>query len=238
MNTEPIVSPLSPPNKRQNSSDNYYEDVTPRFARDSAIPAPLNASPSAANAVLSYNSTTPMSAHPALALSPTSANQNASTTPTSAHPGFGATPTSAHANNSYPIPRPESRNGGLSPLQPIEQSLDGTYEDPHAGNRSPAESDRSNFTSISQRGINPQWNPSLSPSGAPHGPRRPAPSAVASQRNELLLSSNPDFELPGAGAGKNRQPRGRKFSLGTPAHSPMGTVPRSAYEGAGYPEQN
>lgn len=75
-----------------------------------------------------------------------------------------------------------------------------SYEDVRTmpeGTRSPAESDRSTFTSISQRGINPRWHP---PPAMPGGygnsavpPRRPV------QRNdvsEVLLNSNPDFELP------------------------------------------
>lgn len=62
---------------------------------------------------------------------------------------------------------------------------------------SPAHSDNSNFTSISQRGINPDWQP---PPGL-LGPRGPGPRSMAprsSQRNEEILASNPDFMLPGA----------------------------------------
>jgi hypothetical protein len=38
-----------------------------------------------------------------------------------------------------------------------------SYEDIQEGARSPAESDRSNFTSVSQRGINPRWTPNDGP---------------------------------------------------------------------------
>lgn len=60
--------------------------------------------------------------------------------------------------------------------------------------RSPAaESDRSTFTSISQRGVNPRWDPPPPPVIA----RRPV------NRQTDVLSSNPDFELPSRGATRN-----------------------------------
>jgi hypothetical protein len=80
------------------------------------------------------------------------------------------------------------------------------------GPRSPtAESDRSNFTSISQRGINPRWNPPPMPNQAP---RRPV-----QQRQDMLLNNNPDFELGG-----NRG--------GSPPRTGNGLVPGSAYPSA------
>ncbi|KAF4124627.1 SUR7/PalI family [Geosmithia morbida] len=119
----------------------------------------------------------------------------------------------------------------------------GYDEDVHAlnnGARSPAESERSTFTSISQRGINPYWNgggpgPSgLGPAQAPpplnYGgggggipPRRPVP---AQQQRQDMLLDNPDFQLPGgAGASKPGTGGGRM--------PPAGTVPGSAYPGGG-----
>jgi hypothetical protein len=90
------------------------------------------------------------------------------------------------------------------------------YEDVHAGAdgaRSPAESERSNFTSVSQRGVNPRWNP--------HGQHPPMPSQgmparrAVQQRQDMLLD-NPDFQLPGGRGGK-------------PKHGMQGMVPGSAY---------
>ncbi|KAH8802860.1 SUR7/PalI family-domain-containing protein [Xylogone sp. PMI_703] len=94
-----------------------------------------------------------------------------------------------------------------------------------SGSRSPAESERSNFTSVSQRGINPRWNGQ--PGYAPPlpGNRRPPQHQ---QRNEMLLNSNPDFELPSARGGRNAGP-GRG---GRPPPGP-GMVPNSAYPGSG-----
>lgn len=75
------------------------------------------------------------------------------------------------------------------------------------GARSPAESERSNFTSISQRGINPRWPGNNPPptmmmgfGGVP--PRRPV-----QQKPDILLDTNPDFQLPakrGGGVGRGR----------------------------------
>jgi len=71
------------------------------------------------------------------------------------------------------------------------------------GSRSPAISERSGFTSVSQRPVNPRWNPGPMPgpmSGPGYGqmlPRRPV------NRAPDLLANNPDFELPGVGRGIN-----------------------------------
>ncbi|KAJ4298494.1 regulator of ime2 [Collariella sp. IMI 366227] len=66
-----------------------------------------------------------------------------------------------------------------------------SYED--IPTRSLADSERSNLTSVSQRGVNPRWNqPSQAP-GTVYGnsaiPRRPV------ERSEMVLDGNPDFEL-------------------------------------------
>jgi hypothetical protein len=83
------------------------------------------------------------------------------------------------------------------------------YEDPHqAGARSPTISERSAFTSVSQRGVNPRWAPPPGPI-----PRRPV------NRNEVnVLNSNPDFQLPNTRGGAS-PPRGGAM------------IPGSAYPG-------
>ncbi|PNY25153.1 pH-response regulator protein palI/RIM9 [Tolypocladium capitatum] len=100
------------------------------------------------------------------------------------------------------------------PPPPVEPM----YEDVHAtvgGSRSPAESERSNFTSISQRGVNPRWNPNPPPMPQYQGvpPRRPVQQQ---QRRQDMLLDNPDFQLP-----SNRL-------HGTPRGGP-GMIPGSAY---------
>ncbi|KAK6085409.1 pH-response regulator protein palI/prr-5 [Seiridium cupressi] len=83
-------------------------------------------------------------------------------------------------------------------LQPGPGPEATNFEDPHqlgAGARSPAISERSTFTSVSQRGVNPRWNPAPGPPGAFGQPisRRPV------NRNEVnILNNNPDFQLPGS----------------------------------------
>lgn len=117
---------------------------------------------------------------------------------------------------------PVANNQPLPPL-PIEP----IYEDVHAGNagaRSPAESERSTFTSISQRGINPRWNPNPNPPPLPYqqGPSQPyhqgppprRPVQQQQQQRQDMILDNPDFQMP-----HNRAARG------------PGMVPGSAYPG-------
>lgn len=74
-----------------------------------------------------------------------------------------------------------------------------SYEDTPPGSSSPVASEHSTFTSISQRGVNPRWIPPVPPPPPPGSyggnptPRRPA------DRSEVILASNPDFQLPGRG---------------------------------------
>ena len=85
------------------------------------------------------------------------------------------------------------RRTSPSHLQPSS-----SYEDMPEGTRSPAASDHSNYTSISQRGINPAWKPppgqglGMGMGGVPN--RRPV------QPPDVLMG-NPDFELPGGARG-------------------------------------
>lgn len=60
------------------------------------------------------------------------------------------------------------------------------------GARSPAISESSHYTSISQRGINPNWQP-----GQPY-----AAPQQQQMRRDVLLGANPDFVVPGAGPGR------------------------------------
>lgn len=91
-------------------------------------------------------------------------------------------------------------------------------EDAHSGSRSPAESERSNFTSVSRRGVNPRWQEAYA---EPLPSRRPVPP----QQNDILLNSNPDFQIPGARGGLGgRMP-------GAPPRAGGGMVPGSAYPG-------
>ena len=118
-----------------------------------------------------------------------------------------------------PIDHDYSQQYGHQPqmLHPGYDEMHGAVE---GGSRSPAESDRSNFTSISQRGVNPRWEqqPPM-PQGRHYG-RPPAGPAQAQKRQDMLLNSNPDFQLPGAG---------RAQAANRPG---AGMIPGSAYPGA------
>jgi len=112
-------------------------------------------------------------------------------------------------------PRFADPPGITRPTPPLIQTTNAYEDTPDIpqGARSPAESDKSNFTSISQRGINPRWEAPPPPPnyGASVTPRRPA------NRGTDVLTSNPDFEL---------------LPRGNPIRKNSGMVPGSAYPGA------
>jgi len=124
-----------------------------------------------------------------------------------------------------PMPQPlnpgyvnnNNNSSGNLHLQPVDAQR--SYEDLHSGSRSPAESERSTFTSVSQRGVNPRWNGGGGPAyGQQPMPRRPVNQP--SQQRDMLLNANPDFTLPG-GRGPARGGRG----------GGGGMIPSSAYPG-------
>lgn len=101
---------------------------------------------------------------------------------------------------------------------------DSSYENMAEGALSPAMSDTSNFTSVSQRGVNPNWRP---PPGYGPGPGPvPGPSQQRrNERNDMILGQNPDFMLPGM-RGPSRGGRGR----GMPRpNNPNGLTPPGRY---------
>ncbi|KAI0118173.1 pali-domain-containing protein [Nemania sp. FL0031] len=142
------------------------------------------------------------------------------------------------------VPSPQGPNGGTQPPPPVtlnggnyyedvdprfaepspraQQSTQegpAAFDDPHLapGARSPTVSERSGFTSVSQRGVNPRWNP---PPGQGYNqqipPRRPV------NRNDVnILNSNPDFQIPGR----------RGPSVSPARGGPGGMIPGSAYPG-------
>ena len=128
--------------------------------------------------------------------------------PSSLTPGFGALPTQNHQNQ-YQNPHQS--------IQPTIEHIDpnSSYESIQDGQRSPA-SDNSGMTSISQRGVNPNWNPppenyrGQTNLGVP--PRRRSGQQQQyqqQQQRDMVLQSNPDFELGharGASASGGRIP--------------------------------
>ena len=141
------------------ASDNYYEDVDPRFANEPVIP---QSSQTQAQKPL-YDRPVPPTLLPGV---------------------------SSHGN------QPVIRHNG--------QDIDGQddYEEIPDGQRSPA-SDHSNMTSISQRGVNPNWRPGtvvdsqgrLEPSHHDHH-RRPV-----QEQSAVIMNADEDFETPMPGPG-------------------------------------
>ncbi|KAI4121032.1 MAG: hypothetical protein LQ338_006599 [Usnochroma carphineum] len=154
-----------PGHTRYNSADNYYEDIDPRFAEPTELQHPPQVQSSAA-----LPSALTAGLHPQPSEQGIIENAN---DPSHLH---------RHHNNN---------NGYLQPSNSYESIPENTHD---SGTRSPAVSDGSNYTSISQRGINPAWRPP--PPGQPTAiggvPNR---KPVGPQR-DALLASNPDFELP------------------------------------------
>ena len=143
--------PLAPSRARVNSSDNYYEDVDPRFS---------TADPSS------------------------SALGNI---PTLLVPG-------GNTGDSHDVYDGHPQRHHLQPTSSYDSVNDGP------------ESDASNFTSISQRGVNPEWQAENNPLGYGTGgvPNRGPP-----QQRDFLLAANPDFELPGGRGGRGYGRGGR-----------------------------
>jgi len=191
------------------TKSDYYEDIDPRFAEPPAHtqtqPAIQPALPSALQAGV-Y---------------------------TAYVPGRNLTPPSREDSPAGYL-QPNNNNHPHSHLHSnpnLRQviNLEGSYEDLPSGNRSPAMSTSSHFTSISQRGVNPNWKPA--PGEMPSGIGPPPPMMKGRMNNsnnnnnmmntnmsdrqaqalaqQTLLAGNPDFEIPGVGPmGPRVQQRG------------------------------
>ena len=155
-----------------------------------------------------------------------------------------------------PPPLPSSlMPGGFAPPNPNFLSTgngsdtnlprNSSYDDLPEGARSPAASEASHFTSVSQRPVNPNWRPEM---GAPAGqfaPFAPGPPRRPMRQEDVILeanAANPDFAIPGAGRGRGRGRggpmggRGRGGAMNMPPATMMGPGPglsnQSRYPGA------
>ena len=157
-------------------------------------------------------------------LGPMAEHANPSTSNATTAGSIGLTTNGLRSNAGY--------NDGpyaASSLKPSSDAIperdDPSYETLPSGSRSPAAgSDISQFTSISQRGVNPNWRPppgsmpaydgtgyggpSPEPGAAPSmtgygGPpmygNAPAARSRANRPEDLLLANAPDFSIPGVG---------------------------------------
>ena len=87
----------------------------------------------------------------------------------------------------------------IETVDPMDNSYDSFRDSQQDGLISPAASDNSNMTSISQRGVNPNWRPQDGQRfQGPGQPNLGVPGRKpVQQQSEMVLNSNPDFELPG-----------------------------------------
>lgn len=163
---------------------------------------------------------------------------NAPPMPTSLMPGGY----SANANGSNPNflsanPPP--------PLNTSDPNLPRTasYDDLPEGSRSPAASEASHFTSVSQRPVNPNWRPDMPAPAGQFGPYNGQGRRPMRQEDVILEANaaNPDFAIPGMpggrGRGRGRGGRGRGGPMGPPPPATMmgpgpGLSSQSRYPGA------
>lgn len=130
------------------------------------------------------------------------ARPNPPAMPTSLMPG-------GYSSNPTLLAAPERPPQLLDPNLPRTSS----YEDLPDGSRSPAASEASHFTSVSQRPVNPAWRPEMGAPAGNFGPYNgPGPGRGRPMRPEDVIldanAANPDFAIPGVGIGGGRG-RGR-----------------------------
>ncbi|TQS36896.1 hypothetical protein Golomagni_02645 [Golovinomyces magnicellulatus] len=106
-------------------------------------------------------------------------------------------------------PQPIKIIPGFQTGIPLEKDADLDYF--NAGPRSPADSEMSSFTSISQRDVNPKWkaeNNNEPPRKAMFHER-----TEMKQQHDILFQANPDFTIP-VGRGGRGMPRGSAVPRG------------------------
>lgn len=222
-------------------SEPYYEDVDPRFAveepsddgftRDSALP----------------NVLTP-GGHVNPAPTPGAAFINANVPG-----GYPMTPASADANiprqDSYGFSRMQAQHpqhdvgylhpryvsgGGISPNESNSSPGEHSLLEQEAGNEAGSEraSEASHFTSISERPVNPNWRPGPQQGGGGGmvGSQAPQSQPQRNRQHDVILGANPDFSIPGVGAG-----RGGRQRSGSRAATASGMVGGGFTPGGRYP---
>ncbi|KAK5114261.1 hypothetical protein LTR85_010326 [Meristemomyces frigidus] len=216
-----------PPHHVRNGSEAYYEDVDPRFAIDPASevgsghdqPGPL---PSALTPGAGYASYNPqrMQSPNHLHVPPSSSNI----------PSYvSGSASGGSTDNDHSTPASLLGEQRTASSQGVGGGPDHSYESLPEGARSPGEgSEASHFTSVSQRGINPNWRPGP---GSYAGSAIGAPSsasAVQRRREDVILNANPDFSLPGMGPPGRSGGRGRgRGGPGMGMRGAMRGAPRS-----------
>lgn len=151
----------------------------------------------------------------------------------------------AHINHPQSIPlslipgnrQPQNQNVGFlsAPNRPQFNTSDSnlprssSYDDlPEAsGSRSPAISEASHFTSVSQRPVNPAWRPDMGAAAGQFGPYGGGRGRPMRQEDVIFEANaaNPDFAIPGTGRGRGRgRGRGGRGGRGGMMQGPPATM--------------
>ncbi|OJD17577.1 hypothetical protein AJ78_02328 [Emergomyces pasteurianus Ep9510] len=110
--------------------------------------------------------------------------------------------------------KPADMPAALTPGSTGELQTRSSFEDLPEGAHSPAASETSHFTSISQRGVNPKWR-------SPETERRREKQI----RQDILLGSNPDFEIPAGRGGRRGGGPGNRRKPAAPVMPPIPATP-------------
>ncbi|KAI5801541.1 SUR7/PalI family-domain-containing protein [Peziza echinospora] len=171
--------PLPASTNRTQQSENYYEDVDPRFAGDAA--PQTDVVPMPASLMAGYGRPGPPP--------PQHGNPSAPYNRPQYAPGPGNSNAPGPPNRGLP-----QADGGYGNMRPPASYPYNDTQGPPISPSLSVMSEQTNFTSISQRPVNPRWQGN----GGPPGP--PMPQARPQQRN--VLAGNPDFELPSLAQGR------------------------------------
>ncbi|KAK5133469.1 hypothetical protein LTR08_007711 [Meristemomyces frigidus] len=226
----------------RSGSEAYYEDVDPRFAidpasevgsgHDQAGPLPTALTPGAGYGNFNPQQRSMLSPNHLQAPNSTSSNI----------PSYvsGSGSSGGGTDNDHSTP-PLVTGPGNPNLRHLAGRADRSYDSLPEGARSPGEgSETSHFTSVSQRGINPNWRPGPGPgyAGSAMGGGGVPPvsaSAAQRQREDVILNANPDFSLPGmglpgrsGGRGGGKGGRGGLMMRGNQGN-PGGLTPQGRY---------
>lgn len=217
----------------RSNSENYYEDVDPRFAED-APPPPIiteqyhaiDSDPRANRDSGIPNALTPGAGQFTGRMQSPLPTQHIPNSNYLNPDAYAADGPADHSNSSSSLAleqeRPHSDNSHLEPIPD--------------GARSPGEgSEASHFTSVSQRPVNPHWRPGPGPMPRGMASAFGGSSASAAQRRkeDVILNANPDFSLPGVGLPGRGRGRGRggaaSLAGGPMAAATTGLTPDSRY---------
>lgn len=224
-NSPAIVQGGSPHHQRK-GSEPYYEDMDPRFAVEEATDDGYERDSQLTSAI--PNTLTPGGMHPGAI---------------SGIPGgFPHTPAAQGYGGGYRTQAPSHNPDYLHPSYSYGAAAAGTgandsnsdpsveLRDSISNQGSERASEASHFTSISERPVNPNWSGSESGGGGPRpgsyigGAPPTAGSAAAQRRQDVVLAANPDFSIPGVGAGRGGV-RGRAGSNPAGGFTPGGRYP-------------